>query len=126
MQNAPYLTSETHDFLDDVQSDYDVELFGKETDEAEDVETACTWNGHSVGYSNTTIHRLTFEADGFKWAHPNGAIISGMFAKPTKAPEVVRDDGGDEMEREDFLRELRTAIVAKSGRISGFADSNLI
>jgi hypothetical protein len=79
-----------------------------------------------IAYSNTTIHRLIFTAEGFKWKHPHGAIISGTFSKLVKALEVVRDDGGDEMEREDFLRELRTAIVARCGNISGFADSNLI
>jgi len=127
MQNAPYLTDETQDFLDDFQSDYDIELIGKETDEPERVEAACTWNGHRVGYAERQIHRLTFTAEGFKWKHPSGCtVISAMFDKPIKAQEVLLDADRDELESEDFLQELRAAIVAKCGNISGFAESNLI
>lgn len=126
MKNELYLNAVTQDFLDDFQRDYNVELIGKETDEAEDVETACSWNGHQVGYCYAHINRISFEAEGFKLHHPNGAIISGLFPKPVKALEVINDAYGYELENDEFDRELRAAIVAKCGRISRLADCGLI
>ncbi len=126
MQNKPYLNAVTQDFLDDFLTTYFVELIGTETDEPEDVEVACTWNGHSVGYSTARINRIAFEAEGFKLQHPNGAVISGLFSKPVKALEVVQDAYSSELENDDYVRELRAAIVAKCGRISGLADCGLI
>lgn len=122
MKNKLYLNAVTQDFLDDFHTTYYAELIGKETDEQEDVETACTWNGHQVGYSTARINRITFEAEGIKLHHPNGAIISGIFPKPVKAIEVVNDAYGSELENDDFTRELREAITAKLGNISGLAE----
>jgi hypothetical protein len=77
-------------------------------------------------YSTHRIHRLTFAAEGFKWTHPNGAIISGIFSKPVKALEVLMDADRDELDSDDFTKQLHAAIVGKLGNISGLADCNLI
>ena len=55
MQNELYLNAVTQDFLDDFLTEYFVELFGKETDEAEDVETRC--NLRMLGADHLLVNR---------------------------------------------------------------------
>lgn len=122
MQNASFLDPKTEQFLDDFQRDHDVQLIGIETDEPQYVEALHSWNGHTLGRSEARLNRLTFIATGFIWQHPAGAIVSGEFPKPIKAHEVLMDVNRDELDCDWWLDEVRKAIVAKCGNISGFAE----
>jgi hypothetical protein len=122
MKNELYLNAVTQTGLDDFNTEVSVELFGKETEEQDYIEAASTWNGHHVGYTEFKVTRIIFTAEGFKFHHPAGAVISGLFNKPVTALEVINDAYGDEIESDDFAKELRAAIVAKCGSISGMAD----
>ena len=125
MQNTPYLDAKTQDLLDSFRTDHDIELIGTEEDKPDFIETQDFWNGFQVGGSTYDIFRLSFTVEGFIWHHPSGAVIRGLLAKPVKLVEYVLDAQREEIDSDDYADKVRAAIIAKCGRISGFADSLL-
>lgn len=128
MKQTDTLSTVTHDFIDDFASDHDVTLFGVEVDENDFHEHVYGIAGSDKArYAFTRFTSTMFIATGFEWKHPHGAIIiSGMFEKPVKAMVVETDEDGEELNYDTFDAELCAAIVAKCGKVSGFADSLLV
>lgn len=124
MQNPQFDSHSIESFIADFQQDHDVLLTGTEEMDTDSYEHAHLY-GDKLVYSYTPVVRTTFTATGFVWTHPNGATISGNFAKPIKAYEEDVDQDGDVLSNDSYETRLRAAIVAKCGRISGFADSLL-
>lgn len=114
--NSSILERFSHKFLADFQSEHSVQLIANDDIRNEWAED---------GYKTAQVSHHELEVTGFRWEHPSGAIISGNFAQPFVAFERVSNTYGEQLEVTYHDERICDAIVAKCGRISGFAECHL-
>lgn len=122
MKQTDLLSAEAQRLIDQFLSEHDFQLIGIETSEPDFDETPGGSCADDVTYSTKEFTRTTFLATGFTWHHPHGGVISGMFNKPIEALVRLIDKDG-QSDRTFHDDKVCAAIVAKCGRISGFAES---
>jgi hypothetical protein len=112
MKQTDCLSNEANRFIDDFLSEHDVTLIGVETTEPDFDETPHFVYPGEVAYSTKEFTRFTFLVTGFTWQHPNGATISGMFAKPVEAlvREVDEDGRAERTFHDDKVRSHRRQV----------------